>query len=104
MIFLSNKILVGIGLISYSLYLWHHPILTFDKILNFSDGNIFIKLGLILVSIILAIFTYLLIEKPFRNQNFYSTKKLVFTFPCKSSNRHFPYFFLHSIITDSKAR
>ena len=77
--FLSNKILVGIGLISYSLYLWHHPILSFDKILNFSDGNIFIKLGLILVSIILAIFTYLFIEKPFRNKNFYSTKKLVLT-------------------------
>ena len=41
--FLSNKFMVGIGLISYSLYLWHHPILSFDKILNISKGDILIK-------------------------------------------------------------
>ena len=75
--FLSNRLMVGIGLISYSLYLWHHPILSLDKILNFSNGNILIKVFLIIFSIILAVGTYFFIEKPFRKKNFYPTKKLI---------------------------
>jgi len=78
-IFLSNKLMVGIGLISYSLYLWHHPILSFDKILNFSNDNMLIKIGLIILSIILATGTYFFIEKPFRKKEFYSTQKLITT-------------------------
>jgi peptidoglycan/LPS O-acetylase OafA/YrhL len=74
--FLSNKFLVKIGLISYSLYLWHHPILSFDKILNFSNGQILIKFCLIILSVLLATITYFFIEKPFRKKEFYITKKL----------------------------
>ena len=75
--FLSNKFLVGIGLISYSLYLWHHPILSFDKILKVSNGDILIKIYLILLSVVLAIITYFFIEKPFRKKDLFSTKKLI---------------------------
>jgi peptidoglycan/LPS O-acetylase OafA/YrhL len=77
--FLSNRFLVGIGLISYSLYLWHHPILSFDKILKISNGDLIIKIYLILLSILLAAGTYFFIEKPFRKKEFYSTKKLIIT-------------------------
>ena len=78
--FLSSKLMVGIGLISYSLYLWHHPILSFDKILNISNENILIKACLIILSIVLAVVTYFFVEKPFRKKEFYSTKKLLITF------------------------
>ena len=75
--FLSNKLMVGIGLISYSLYLWHHPILSFDKILNLSNGSTVIKFNLIMLSIILATGTYFFIEKPFRKKEFCSTQRLL---------------------------
>ena len=78
--FLSSRLMVGIGLISYSLYLWHHPILSFDKILNISNENILIKACLVILSVILAVLTYFFVEKPFRKKEFYSTKKLIITF------------------------
>ena len=78
--FLSSRLMVGIGLISYSLYLWHHPILSFDKILNISNENILIKACLVILSIFLAVLTYFFVEKPFRKKEFYSTKKLIIIF------------------------
>lgn len=63
--FLSNRIAVGLGLISYSLYLWHFPLFAFSRVKNFNLSN-FDKLEIILVSIVLAILTYLFIEKPSR--------------------------------------
>jgi peptidoglycan/LPS O-acetylase OafA/YrhL len=65
---LSTKLFVGIGLISYSLYLWHYPIFSFDKINEFTQDNIFAKLLLILVIIILSIISYYFIERPARNK------------------------------------
>ncbi|MDB9795834.1 acyltransferase [Pelagibacteraceae bacterium] len=64
---LSNKIMVGSGLISYSLYLWHFPIFAFQKIKsqNVSD---FDKVEAILLAIFISVMSYLFIEKPFRNR------------------------------------
>jgi peptidoglycan/LPS O-acetylase OafA/YrhL len=76
---LSNKIFVSIGLISYSLYLWHYPILSLDEIINFSENDILKKIFLIFVIILLSIFTYFFIEKPFRKKN-NSNKKIIFIF------------------------
>ena len=63
---LSSKIFVGIGLISYSLYLWHYPIFSFAKNLDvLFDDNIG-KVILIVATFILASFTYYFIEQPAR--------------------------------------
>ena len=67
---LSTKLFVGIGLISYSLYLWHYPIFTFYRIVEFMwlGGGVFEKLSLVFLILILSIFSYYFIEKPFRNK------------------------------------
>ena len=46
---LSNKVFVGLGLISYSLYLWHYPFIVFQKYRSFSSENSLILLLLILL-------------------------------------------------------
>ena len=65
---LSIKIFVGIGLISYSLYLWHQPLLAFGRIF-FDDLSIIKKLIIIFLSVIMSIFTYYFVEKIFRDKN-----------------------------------
>jgi peptidoglycan/LPS O-acetylase OafA/YrhL len=70
---LSTKLFVGIGLISYSLYLWHYPIFAFFRLIDF-DNHIFIKIMVAIITIILSIISFYLIEKPFRNKkNNYKT-------------------------------
>ena len=71
---IENKYFVYLGLISYSLYLWHYPLFSFTR-LYFRRAEILltneIKIFLIFLSIIISFFSYKLIEKPLR----YSKKK-----------------------------
>ncbi len=67
---LSSKILIFIGLISYSLYLWHYPVFAFYRITEFLPQNNVIKILIFFLVILLSTFTYFYIEKPFRNQKF----------------------------------
>ena len=71
---MSSKPFVSIGLISYSLYLWHYPIFSFIRITETTQGNILIKFLVILIIISLSIFTYFIIEKPFRDKKKIKTK------------------------------
>jgi len=72
---LSTKLFVGIGLISYSLYLWHYPIFAFVRITDFQVG-LFNKLLIGCVILILSIFSYYFIERPARNKK--NKFKLIF--------------------------
>ena len=75
---LSSKVLVGVGLISYSAYLWHQPLFAFARI-RFHDGpSEIMMIALSIMSIILAFFSWKYIEKPFRNlnSNFFTQKKI----------------------------
>ena len=65
---LSTKIFVGVGLISYSLYLWHYPIFAFVRINEIGEGKLPLSLLLIIITI-LSILTYYLVEQPARNKN-----------------------------------
>ncbi|MFZ6692045.1 acyltransferase family protein [Undibacterium sp. SXout20W] len=62
---LSNKIMVWVGLISYPLYLWHWPALSFLRIIKTNVSTFDIG-ATILVCVFLSWFTFALIEKPFR--------------------------------------
>ena len=65
---LSSKIIVGIGLISYSLYLWHYPVFAYARITDFAEGDIFRKIFIALIVIILSILSYFFVERPARNK------------------------------------
>ena len=72
---LSSKLLVFIGLISYSLYLWHYPILAFSKYINIFQNNVLGSFFLIIFIFLLSISSYIFIEKPFREKKI-SFKKI----------------------------
>ncbi len=69
-ILLTNKIAVGIGLVSYSLYLIHWPIIVFWNYLRGEISHSIIAVGIIGVSIVIAAFSYRYIEQPFRNRKY----------------------------------
>lgn len=73
---LTYKIFVKIGLISYSLYLWHHPLLSFGKISGLTENSFFSKIIIILLSFLLSYFTYNFVEQKFRNKKLISTQKV----------------------------
>ena len=75
---LSTKLFVGIGLISYSLYLWHYPIFAFIKINGLISGSVIGKLILISLIFFLSILSYLLVERPFRNRKLNFIKILIY--------------------------
>lgn len=59
---------VWIGLISYPLYLWHWPLLSFARILEGQELSTLLRSLLLTLSFILAFLSYQLIEKPIRKQ------------------------------------
>ena len=63
---LSQRVLIWLGLISYPLYLWHWPLLSFARIVEGQTVSIKSRLVVVLISTMLAWLTYLLIEKPIR--------------------------------------
>lgn len=68
-IILSNKTMVAIGLISYPLYLWHWPLLSFASIVESSTPSSAYRIIALIASFILAIATYKFIEAPFRKRS-----------------------------------
>ncbi len=63
---LSNKILVQLGLISFPLYLWHWPLLSFAKAIENEDLNKFMRMAILLLATILAWMTFKFVEHYFR--------------------------------------
>ena len=79
---LGNKLLVGVGLISYPLYLWHWPLLYFGRILSPVGMSSLTIAGILATSSLLAWLTYILIERPIRFGNFWGTRKVLFLSTC----------------------
>jgi len=74
---LSIKALTGIGLISYSAYLWHQPLFAFIRIYRFGDVKPGMYASAILVTLLLSYITWKFIENPFRDKSKISLKTLI---------------------------
>jgi peptidoglycan/LPS O-acetylase OafA/YrhL len=75
---LSLRPLVGIGLISYSLYLWHWPVIVFYR--HYDGGAVPsapTALALGVASLVLSYLSYRVIEKPFRRLRVGAMKTVV---------------------------
>ncbi len=66
-VLLSNRVMTFIGLISFPLYLWHWPLLTFARSAYPEGVPWLVRLGLLAGSAFLATLTYVYIERPFRS-------------------------------------
>ena len=67
---LNNKVAIFIGLISYSLYLVHWPMISFFKYILINEISLIMKLMIIILSILTSFLIYKYIEVPFRNKRF----------------------------------
>ena len=74
------KILVSVGLISYSAYLWHQPLLAFAMHRTLEEVSDFILLLLCITSLIMAWLSWQYIEKPFRDKKNIIKRSTVFVF------------------------
>ena len=74
---LSKKFIVHLGLISYSAYLWHNPVLVFARHYFIEDLSNFFLIFLCLISLFFAHLSWKYIESPFRDKK-QTSRKLIF--------------------------
>jgi peptidoglycan/LPS O-acetylase OafA/YrhL len=77
--FLQQRWLVGIGLVSYSAYLWHQPLFAFARYESIETLSTAMAFGLGLGSFALAYTSWRFVEQPFRNRTKYSSR-IIFKF------------------------
>ena len=74
---LSIKFIVSLGLISYSLYLWHQPIFSFLKHLLFNEPTNVQNFIAILLVFCVSFFSWSYVERPFRDRKKFSKKTII---------------------------
>jgi peptidoglycan/LPS O-acetylase OafA/YrhL len=73
---LSSRPLVFVGLISYSLYLWHWPIHVFSKYVSVASQGASESAALIALSFCLAVLSWRYVERPFRRRDVFSRRQI----------------------------
>jgi hypothetical protein len=74
---LSWRPLVGLGLISYSAYLWHQPLMAFFRLRSLTEPTEVMLLALVGGCLIFAYCTWRFIERPFRDREKISREHVV---------------------------
>ncbi|HZX25590.1 MAG TPA: acyltransferase family protein [Telluria sp.] len=64
---LASRPMVAVGLVSYPLYLWHWPLLSYAHIIESGVPALKIRAAAVAAALVLAALTYWLIEKPLRS-------------------------------------
>lgn len=73
----AGAVIVAIGRISYSLYMWHQPVLAFTRYALVQQPDQWTYLTAVLVTGLLSIGSYFLVEKPCRDARRFSTRAVV---------------------------
>ena len=76
---LSIRPLVFIGLLSYSLYLWHWPLLSINEYMVIGRNSILVRLTIVLVSFLLSIISWKYIEQPIRKKKIACSRFSIFS-------------------------
>lgn len=74
---LGSRVLVGLGLISYSWYLWHWPVFVFANYASVDGLNPFELAGLILLTLVLGYLSWRFVESPFREKRLLAGRKAI---------------------------
>jgi peptidoglycan/LPS O-acetylase OafA/YrhL len=77
---LASKVLVAIGLLSYSFYLWHWPFFAFHRYLFSQAPAVPLAIGYISIALLLSALSLRYVEKPFRKGKLVTSRKHVFLF------------------------
>lgn len=73
---LGSRFLVGIGLISYSAYLWHQPLFAFARHGSLQEPSPVLFGVLSLLSLLLAFVSWKYVESPFRKNTLFSANQI----------------------------
>src|SRR5574338_331654 len=81
---LAGRVLVGVGLVSYSAYLWHQPLLAFARHRSFTEPDNGVIALMVVLTFGLAYVTWRYVEQPFRQKSTI-TKPAVWRFSLTSA-------------------
>jgi hypothetical protein len=77
---LASRPFVFLGLISYSLYLWHWPLLVFSNYWSLWPLSLTSRLGLLGIAFLLATLSWRFVETPIRRRAIFSARSSLFSF------------------------
>ena len=73
---LGSRLFVGIGLISYSAYLWHQPVFAFARIRSLEEPSKLLISVLTILVFALAYLSWRYVETPFRKRHYFNRKQV----------------------------
>jgi peptidoglycan/LPS O-acetylase OafA/YrhL len=74
---LSSRVMVGLGLISYSWYLWHWPVFVFASYASVDEPSALDTAGLILLTLVLGYLSWKFVETPFRTRRLLAGRRQI---------------------------
>jgi len=75
--FLGSRPMVAIGRVSYPIYLWHWPLLVFARLVTVGEPSVLVRLGLVVLTFVLAFASDRLIERGIRRGRSKDARALV---------------------------
>ncbi|MCC2636693.1 MAG: acyltransferase family protein [Moraxellaceae bacterium] len=73
---LGSRTLVGVGLVSYSAYLWHQPLFAFARHRSLHEPGWALVTALVMATFVLAWLSWRYVERPFRHKGGFSRQQI----------------------------